>query len=204
MIAGATFHSYGELILFPWGNYYTSPDQDLLYQFAKNIAGLLEKANGRDTYDIGLLDGLAGQSSNWMHGKLHAVDFTFELGTEYFPDRKEVNKVLHQTMKSVMFFLNDVVHSGIRGHVIDYRTGKPVVARLLVEGFEASFVAKRQSESRFGRFERLLLPGNYNLLVLADGYSPQYMSDIEVREGETTSLTVFLMQEEISQTDATH
>ncbi len=172
--------------------------------WAKNIAAMLEKENDRDTYDIGMLDGLAGQSSNWMHGSLHAADFTFELGTEYFPDEKEVNKVLHQTLKSVMFFLNNVLHTGIRGHVVDYRNGNPVVARVLVKGFEVSFMAERRSEPKFGRFERLLLPGNYNLLVLADGYSPQYMSDIEVREDEITELTIFLMREENTQTDATH
>ncbi|KAA3612634.1 MAG: hypothetical protein DWQ05_18455 [Calditrichaeota bacterium] len=204
ILAGATFHSYGELVLFPWGNYYTSPDQDILYEWAKGIANRLEKKDGRDTYDIGMLDGLAGQSSNWMLGQLRAADFTFELGTEYFPDQKEVNKVLHQTRKSVMFFLQNILHTGIRGHVVDFQTGKPVVARILVEGLEASFIAERNSEEMFGRFERLMLPGRYNLTILAKGYCPQFMPEIQVQKDEVTELTVFLMREESSQLDATH
>lgn len=204
VIAGATFHSYGELVLFPWGNYYSSPDQELMFTLATGIAQFMQKEHYFDTYDIGMLDGLAGQSSNWMHGRLRAADFTIELGTEYFPDQETVNKVLHQTMKSIMFFLDKVLQTGLRGHVVDYHTRKPVSAQILVDGFEAKYMRERVSEKRFGRFERLLPPGKYNLTILAEGYSPQIMPEIEIQKDKVTELTVFLMHDDSTRVELTH
>ena len=72
VIAGMAFHSYGEMVLFPWGNYFPAPDESVLFYLAQKIASQMLKSEGVGTYGVLPLNARAGQSSNWMYAQLRA------------------------------------------------------------------------------------------------------------------------------------
>lgn len=192
IVAGLSFHSYGEVVLYPWGNFYAAPDQELIYEVGQNLATRMRKLSGSTTYSLLPLNGRVGQSSVWMYGQLRAVDFIVELGDEYFANARNTNKIVEEALAGIDYFLNRVLVANIRGHVLDARTGEPLIARILVKGHESRHVSPRYSEPTFGRFERLLQPGVYSIEISADGYAPRFFTGVEVRENEATELKIIL------------
>ena len=73
-----------------------------------------------------------------------------------------------------MYMLRRLDGPSVRGHVTDAVTGQPLEARVLID--EIPLTAEevpRTSEPLFGRYQRILLPGQYHLRVQADGYQEQ-------------------------------
>jgi hypothetical protein len=195
VVAGLSFHSYGEVVLYPWGNYYTAPDQDLIYSVGQRLASHIRKLSNTSTYGLLPLNGRVGQSSVWMYGRLRAIDFIVELGDEYFTSARDTKDVLREATAGVEYLLNRALVSNIRGHVLDAKTRKPIVAKILVKDYEAQHVSPRYSEQIFGRFERWLIPGTYTIVVDAPGYAKKILSGVEVRKDNATAIDVFLIKQ---------
>jgi murein tripeptide amidase MpaA len=78
-----SYHNYSQVILYPWG--YTdqpSPKEDLLFEMAANMSGLMQSVSGR-VYEFG---GAAaqlyltnGDTTDWALGVYDIPAFTFEL-----------------------------------------------------------------------------------------------------------------------------
>lgn len=86
-----TLHSYGELVLWPWGNV-TTP--------APNMAGLeaigdkFATYNGYTSCQPSLcLYSTSGTSDDWAYGNLGVPSFTIEVGTAFMPAYSEVDAV---------------------------------------------------------------------------------------------------------------
>lgn len=195
VVAGLSFHSYGEVVLYPWGNFYVAPDQDLIYNVGQKLASHMRKLSNTSTYGLLPLNGRVGQSSVWMYGRLRAIDFIVELGDEYFTSARDTRNVVREATAGVEFFLNRALVANIRGHVVDTKTGKPIVAKVMVKGYEAQYVSPRSSEPLFGRFERWLIPGTYTIEVEAPGYARKILSGVEVREDDATELDILLIKQ---------
>lgn len=192
IVAGLSFHSYGEVVLYPWGNFYAAPDQRLIYEVGQQLAMHMLKLSNNAYYGLLPLNGRVGQSSVWMYGRLRAIDFIVELGDQYFPDARKTRHIVQNGVKSTLFFMRRALRATIRGQVADAHTNQPLVATIYVTGYESDFVAPRRSEPRFGRYERWLEPGRYTIHVSADGYRTQIFDDVRVFENEPTHLDVVL------------
>lgn len=199
VLAGLSFHSYGELVLYPWGNHTRAPDHDLILKEGRQLAGAMKKNGRNESYGLVPLDGRAGQSSVWMYGQLRAIDYTVELADGFFPDSVSAEMVLKQAMNGVEYFLARGLVSTIVGHVKDADSGIPLAAEGLVAGFEADHVGRRRSDKKYGRFERWLEPGFYSITFRADGYKPVTLDNVEVFEDRQTKLDVYLGKQEQTQ-----
>lgn len=195
-VIGISYHSYGESILFPWGNYNRAPDIDLIVDIASKMASQIGRESGYGTYSILPLNGRAGQSSVWMYGALGILDYIVEVGTEYFPAEEKVQSIIKENINGAYFLFDRIFSSGIRGHVFDLHSKMPVVAAIRVRHFTASYVNPRKSDSRFGSFQKLLRPGIYTIEIGADGYYPQLFEEIKVKEGQPVYLRVALVRKE--------
>lgn len=79
IITSISFHTYGGMILYPWG--YTSeasPHDDLLAHLASEMAGF----NGYDDMVGTELYPVSGELDDWLYGKHTVIPFTFELDSE--------------------------------------------------------------------------------------------------------------------------
>ena len=198
VVCGISFHTYGEAILYPWGNYYPPPDQKLILQVAHEMAERMLRLNGRDAYSVLPLNGRVGQSSVWLYGRLRSIDFIVELGQEHFPKQHRVEQILKSGVSAAYYLIERSQRSGLWGHVRDAQTANPVRAKIRVRGWEARHVYPRVSESRFGRFERWLLPGKYTLKIEAEGYQTKTVKNVRIYPDRLTLIEINLERKQSS------
>lgn len=202
IVLGVDYHSYGESVLFPWGNFYPAPDHALIYSIADGCARRIGKENGSGQYGMLPLNARVGQSSNWMYSELAAMHFIIETAANYFPRLDRVPEIAKENRRGAEFLMERVLRSGISGHVRDAETRLPVAAQILVDEFIADYVRPRHADGIFGRFDRLLLPGTYKVTIVADNYTPETFTSVRVHENRRTFLEVTLRRKEIASSGA--
>ncbi len=77
-VISLSYHTYGELILYPWG--YTSEppdDEDLFVSIGNNISAI----NGYEAMQAYDLYPTSGDSDDWLYGEKGVLAFTIELGS---------------------------------------------------------------------------------------------------------------------------
>jgi len=87
-VTSLSFHSYGELILFPWG--YTSahaPDYNELSAMGAAMAAW----NGYTSQQSCVLYPTHGSSDDWLYANTSALAFTFELDTQFGPPSSQID-----------------------------------------------------------------------------------------------------------------
>lgn len=79
-----TLHSYGGLVLWPWGwtDQIRAPNDDQLQAIGVKLASL----NRYTPKQSSLLYPATGTSDDWAYGELGIASFTFEMGTTFFQD----------------------------------------------------------------------------------------------------------------------
>jgi len=87
-----SYHSYGRLILYPWG-YVPSlcPDDDIYYALCDSMASFNGYTFGPAATTIYVAN---GDSDDWMYGeqilKEKVFSMTFEVGTEFYPPESDI------------------------------------------------------------------------------------------------------------------
>ncbi len=194
-VIGVSFHSYGEAVLYPWGNFNPAPDQDLITDVAQNYAAQIGRLNARGSYSVLPLNGRVGQSSVWRYGTASAIDFICETGEGYFPAFTELPRIVAENARGASYLLERALRSGLTGHVRDAQTGAPLAAEIFVAGRETDYVKPRHSQNSDGRFDRLLLPGAYTVAIRKSGYRTERFENIVVHDSTRTYLQVALQRE---------
>ena len=69
---------------------------------------------------------------------------------------------------------------GLTGHVRDASTGMPLTAEIWFPDIDTEDIERRTSNNIYGRFYRLLEPGEYRVIFLKEGYQPQIFKNIDI------------------------
>ncbi len=194
-LIGVSYHSYGESVLYPWGNYHHAPDQELIVDIAQRCAESIGRLSNSGSYNVLPLNGRVGQSSIWMYGELGTMDYIIETGEAYFAAVEDIPRITGENISGALYLLERALGSGITGHVRDLLTGKPIAAEIHVNGCEASYVKCRRADILRGRFDRLLFPGNYTLEIRAPGYKTEILAGVAVQQNSTTGLEIALTRQ---------
>ncbi len=101
--AALGFHSYSELVLYPFGYDYDAhaPDEPVLKELAEGMAAF----TGYTPQKITDLYACMGTSDDWFYGEMGVFAFTIELGTWFIPDDDEVGPICETNIESCMFLL---------------------------------------------------------------------------------------------------
>jgi len=190
---GISYHSYGESILFPWGNFKRPPDLELIVEIAGEMASRIKRESGRGQYSILPLNGRVGQSSIWMYAEQHVIDYIIEVGTQYFPAEESVPFIIKENLKGAFYLFDRVLETGIKGHVFDYYTKKPLLAEVKVKELSANYVKPRMTDKEFGGFYRLLTPGEFTLEIHSQGYFPKIIKNVRVKRGKCSDFEIGLI-----------
>ena len=75
-----TLHSYGELILWPWGWTEAMPPNALQLQTLAEKLAYFNNYSPHQSYDLYITD---GSTDDWAYGQLGVAAYTFEMGTEF-------------------------------------------------------------------------------------------------------------------------
>ena len=105
-IGSISFHSYSELVLYPFGYAYeaTAKDDKLLAQ----VAGEMGKLNGYTAEKSSDLYPAMGDSDDWMYGAMGALAFTIELGSQFVPGDSEVPAICSNNVKACLHLIDTI------------------------------------------------------------------------------------------------
>lgn len=198
-VAGITYHSYGELVLYPFG--YDSetfaPDhaalQDLGVKMAQTIPGLSGTTyTPQASWELYPATGVTDDYTYGVHG---AFTYTIELATEFIPPVTQIQYICDSNIEAAMILLNRVQQATVTGLVTDSATSQPVTAKIFVHGIDDSGEYKMPytSDAEFGRYYRMLMPGTYTVTFSARGYESQTIEGVSITDSAQTLLDVALV-----------
>ncbi len=103
-VFSVSFHSYGQIIYYPWGNSIDPPpmDRSLMEAIAKQMSGynLYRVMEGKETYST------TGDSDDWLYANTSCLPFTIELGKEFVPPPQYINEIFMKNDGALLYLLS--------------------------------------------------------------------------------------------------
>jgi len=186
------FHSFGEMVMYPWVGELEPPDAPLLQKLAEEVALRLTRTNDGNHYRVVPLNGKVGQSACWLYARFRTLAFIIEAGPEYFPEWPLARTIARQQLSAVHYLLNRMLRARLDGQVVEARTGRPLPAMIQLERDFSPVVAPTRCDSLYGRFFRLVAPGKYRITAMLDGYESISVGPVLVTDKEPTFVRIKL------------
>jgi hypothetical protein len=196
-IISVTYHSWGEVVYYPWqwsdGSF--APDHDIIYDIASSMAANIERENDQGYYDPTPSGGRGGLALNWQYARYGVISFLPE--TVAYPDfipgsEARRSSIVAANLQGVFYLFARADGSQITGRVSDIRTHVPLQAEIRVLENYSDLVNPRMSDSLYGRYTRLLLPGSYTVRAIHPDYPVKTFSEISILDGQPTVLDIHL------------
>ncbi len=190
-LAGISYHTYGEYVLYPYGyvDGVAAPDQMELAFLAEDIATLLPSQD-YGTYAPGPSWGLypvSGGLDDWMYGEKGAFAYTIEMATQFIPPASQVPQIVQHQVNGALALLQRKNRKTLSGHITDAVTGEPLSALVLVDGIDDQpvFRKPRSSDPEFGSYHYFLPAGYHTVHYLCPGYATQSLTLYVSPDGQT-------------------
>jgi len=113
--AAITWHTHGELVLWPWGySFENAPDSDYLSQVGQQIASRITRQSGSGTYTPQQAAGLyptTGDTIDWAYGHGHYVlgrptfAYTIEACSNFHPSEGYLDQVCKENFEGALYLL---------------------------------------------------------------------------------------------------
>ncbi len=197
--AGISYHSYSELVLWPYAYSANAqaPDHFAMQELGVNMAESIPKITGSGHYlpqQSNDLYPAAGITDDWAYGKHGIFCYCVELAQQFIPSASQVPQIVEDNIEAALMVLNRANHQTLRGHVYDAETNEPVVAEVFIDGLDdqGNFREPYKSNANFGAYYRLLLEDEYDVTFSAYGYIPQTFTSLEILADEITIQDVYL------------
>jgi hypothetical protein len=103
-IFSISYHSYGELIIYPWGYIDADTDDHKLFT---DIAEKMAEYNGY-TYGNakdGVIYNTNGDVDDWLYGEMGTLAYTFELATMFIPPESQIDDIWLQNKDASLYLL---------------------------------------------------------------------------------------------------
>jgi hypothetical protein len=171
-IFSISYHSYGEEVIWSW-NWPNNPppDEDVIVEVVEELASRITQRDGTGTYWTVAGDGQSGIARNWFYGVMGTIDFTVETCDEFIPSGTAIDSVVDANIPGALYLLDRaLIGPGITGHVTDQQSGDPLEASVVVQDRDTDLIVPRTCEPSYGRYFRLLPPGEYTITYSMEGY----------------------------------
>jgi len=202
-VAGISYHSYSELVLWPYGYSYgaVAPDIDALSDLGTEIGNSIPGIyGGHYTPEAAWeLYPASGVTDDWAYGMHGTFAYTVELGTEFIPPASQVYQIVEDNLEGALILLDRINYSTLTGHVTNSATGDPIVAEIYVEGVDNTGLYREpyKSNEEFGTYYRMLTDDTYTVTFSAFGYMSQTFENVAITDEAQTILDVALVQSEV-------
>jgi len=176
-----SYHSYSELVLYPYGcqGDYT-PEQALLAEMGGAMANLLVGDYG-GTYTAGtcweILYATDGGDIDYYYRDVGALPFVIELNADslgFQPNWSWRDSTCQRNRPAWQYLLNRMDGPGVWGYVTDASSGEPLEAVVHLAGITfQNGEAPRISEPVHGRYHWITAPGSHSISFTKLGYQAQ-------------------------------
>lgn len=177
--ASLSYHSYSELVLYPYGCQGAFTGENALHQkVGGELAQMLPSDSNRGTYTAGtpwkLLYSVDGDSMGFMHSEFGALSFTFEVNQSFQPDYAVREPTLLKHRKAWAYFIQRMTQNMLSLKVVSQARFQPLEAVVTISGIVKTKGEKPMKTNAAGNFFKVLDPGLYTIDVkLADGRTKQ-------------------------------
>lgn len=168
VVAGIDLHTFGQVYLLPYARTRDDPaDNAALRVLAERMAQTAGYKPVKLTDFIRRT--VQGGGADYRYGKYGTFYYGLELGTSHSPPESTLGGLCERNLPGVLMMMNRVRYATLTGHVT--KNGTPVVATVSVAGIDRADTLRMpyKSDSEFGRYFRILLPGTYDVTFERDG-----------------------------------
>ncbi|MCX7003982.1 MAG: M14 family zinc carboxypeptidase [bacterium] len=191
-VAGITYHSYSELVLFPYGYAVgmRAPDDAALRELAVRMALSIPGQNG-GTYTPQAsweLYAASGVTDDYAYGQRGTFCYTIEVAAnEFIPPAAQVPGICRNNIAAAVALLRRVDSATLTGHIRDAASAAPLCATVYVQGVDntGAYRAPYTAEQTFGRYHRFLTAGVYAVTYACFGYRSVQTNAIISASGPT-------------------
>jgi carboxypeptidase D len=189
-VLGANYHG-GELVMnLPWDcRAALAPDDALFWQLGTGYSILNPPmyANNTPPFVHGVTNGAAwyivhGGLQDWAYNWRNELHFTIEVSTTKWPAWSQMETFWNQNRDSMLWYMNRVIATGVKGVVTNTVTGQPLEADVNVT--QVNKIIK--SDLQVGDYHRLLMPGTYTMTFTKSGYETLTLTGVVVIDGQMT------------------
>ena len=113
-VACVTYHSYSELVLYPWGHTYSTANDAVLSGISDTIGRLINYTSQQSS-DLYIT---TGDTTDWLYGDKKCAAFTVELGQEFIPEEANIEKLCKRNLPGAMYLIeksgklvNPIIHT---------------------------------------------------------------------------------------------
>ncbi|MBK6967339.1 MAG: hypothetical protein IPH20_26455 [Bacteroidales bacterium] len=182
-----SYHSGTEFISFPW-SYREEPTPDhAIHDF---LASLYASSSGYDDIPYGQgftgMYAINGSTKDFGYGALGSISWSVEISASKQPPASQVGSYYLKN-KPAMLSMVEYAGYGIAGIVTDSVTGEAIPATIFINGLWPF-----SNDPEGGDFHKFLLPGNYEVKVVSNGYETRVVSGITVSSMLLTEVNIAL------------
>jgi carboxypeptidase T len=166
-----SFHSYSELVIYPYGCGSHTETSDVVEPLGKQMAALIPSDSGNGHYTAGLapelLYSVDGDDIDWMYHEAHVIPFVIELNSDARGFQPGYDEWRDKTVASIrpawQLLLDRLDHSSISGVVVGAPAGSlPSSIHVQSTGSAANF-SQTYPIRQDGSFQMILNPGDYRV-----------------------------------------
>ena len=174
-----SFHSYSELVIYPYGCGQHTETADVVEPLGKAMAALIPSDSGSGTYTAGLAPELLytvdGDDLSWMYHEAHVIPFVIELNSDaqgFQPGYDEWrDKTITKLRPAWQLLLDRLDHGSVRGEVSVPQNTRAQVRAVRVNS-TTQFVQSYPVHAD-GSFHMIVNPGDYRLEFTGAGIQPE-------------------------------
>ena len=207
-VAGINYHTYGEMVLYSLGYAWAtrSHNEETFSALAHELASLIPRHRNPNLNYSAMpswqLYPASGTSEDYAVFYHNILAFCIELAETFIPPAAAVQQIAQDNLPAAYHLLSRHKNSFLTGLITDKETGEPLRAEIKVFPIDAFHPERAPIFScvRFGRYNYPLMPGHYQLLVMAENYYP-FFSGFEIfQEGQTVINVELIPAEQFSVT----
>jgi len=175
-LAGISYHTYGQYVLYPFGYMYDiiSPDAVELQALANAMAASIPGVSGSNYTPMPSysLYPVSGSSDDWAYGTKGTFAYTIEMAAQFIPPAADVPTIVQNNLSAAKLLLTRMNTKILKGHVTDAFTGLPLAVQIHVTGIDDNPLKTSVyiSDETYGSYYRFLPVGNYQAKFMRWGY----------------------------------
>jgi PKD repeat protein len=181
-VVHTTYHSGTEYISCPWSY---RPDQPHDWNHINQLAGLYSSSSLYPSMPYGQgfngMYAINGSTKDSNYGIMGSISWSMEISDSKQPPASQIMLYYNRNYPAMINMI-EYAGYGLEGIVTDAVSGDPVAAVVFVNDYMPTF-----TDPAVGDYHKYVLPGTYDITIVANGYETMTIEDVSVSSGNVTA-----------------